>query len=110
MQVKRDFDAVYAADEDPWGIGDADSERYARYRELLLSAARARGAILDVGSGFGAFLARFEGEFDSLHAVELSVEAVSKGSGRFPFIDFEQASAEDLATTRADRRRFDAIV
>jgi SAM-dependent methyltransferase len=110
MRVKRDFDAVYAADEDPWAIGDADSERYERYRELLLSAAVARRAILDVGSGFGAFLARFEGEFESLHAVELSAEAVSKGGARFPFIEFEQGSAEDLAATRADQRHFDSII
>ena len=110
MQVKRDFDEVYAAEEDPWGIGEADSERYTLYRDLLLEHAHNRGSILDIGSGFGAFLARFEGEFESLHAVELSGEAVTRGAQRFPFIDFAQGSAEALERTPADGRKFDAVI
>lgn len=109
-QVRRDFDAVYATEDDPWAIGAADSERYERYRALVLQAVGERGAILDIGSGFGAFLARFEGEFKSLHAIELSASAVRRGRERFPFIDFEEGTAEALDKTRAEHSRFDAIL
>lgn len=109
-QVKRDFEQVYAAEQDPWGIGDADSERYELYRRLILGRDGPRRSLLDVGCGFGAFLARFEGDFEQLVGVELSAIAVEKGRRRFPAIDFVQGSATALNALPAIQRRFDAVV
>lgn len=110
VQVQRDFELVYGAEDDPWAIGDADSERYEHYRELLLEHARTRGALLDVGCGFGAFLARFRGEFDHLSGVEFSHLAVEKGRRRFPFIDLREGVAQKLDAALDRDAAFDAIV
>jgi SAM-dependent methyltransferase len=110
MRVKLDCEAKYVAEKDPWGIGEADSPRYDLYLEWISARARTRGSILDVGCGFGAMLARLHSDFERLHGIELSADAIAKGSERYPFIDFEQGSIEALAATEADRERFDAII
>src|SRR4051812_32969391 len=110
MKVDRDFDLVYGTEKDPWRIGDADSPRYNRYVELLRAHARQRGSLLDIGSGFGALLARFEDDFDELVGVDISAEAVRKGRSRFPGITFYRACAEELPSSPIDGRRFDAIL
>jgi SAM-dependent methyltransferase len=110
MRVKRDFDEIYGTQEDPWSIGAADDDRYDLLRSLLLEAAHERGSILDIGCGFGAFLARFEGEFESLTGIELSEVAVDKGRARFPRIEFFSGSASALEQVGIGQRRFDAIV
>jgi SAM-dependent methyltransferase len=110
MQVRRPFEEIYATEEDPWAIGAADSARYRFYRDLILRHARTRGAALDIGCGFGAFLATLEGEFEHLRGVEVSSTAIEKGARRFPFISFEPGSADDLASTRADGERYDLVV
>jgi SAM-dependent methyltransferase len=110
MRVTRDFEDIYRNQDDPWDIQNADSQRYERYRELVLEHAGERGTMLDIGCGLGAFLARFRGEFASLKGVEISELAVLRGRKRFPFIDFTRGSAADLACVLADARRFDAIV
>ena len=109
MRVDLDHERKYLAEEDPWGIGAADSERYDLYVAAIRDRAR-RGSVLDVGCGFGAMLARLREDFDELHGIELSAEAIRKGSERYPFIAFEQGSIELLERTAADARRFDAIV
>lgn len=96
MRVLRDFDEVYATQSDPWGIGQADSERYDLYHRTTLLHARTRGRLLDVGCGYGAFLARFRGEFEELHGVEVAAQAVDGGRARYPFIEFRQGSAGRL--------------
>ena len=111
MRVVRDFDQVYAGEPDPWAIGDADSDRYELYRRRILEHARRRGRVLDVGCGYGAFLARFEGEFSQLHGVELAGQAVARARLRFPSIDFSQGSADRLADAFADDPgQFDCII
>lgn len=110
MRVIRDFNEIYATEEDPWKIGDADSERYNLYHERLSALARKRGSLLDIGCGFGAFTARFKNDFDTLTGVELSVEAIEKGRGRFPFIEFIAGSADNLGAAVADDRIFDCII
>ncbi len=110
MRVSRDFDRVYREAADPWGIANADSERYELYRRLVLEHARRRGPLLDVGCGLGAFLARFQGEFASLHGVEISARAIARGRRRFPFVDFRRGSAGELARALPQAGRFDAIV
>ena len=109
MRVKRNFEQLYLEETDPWAIGDATSDRYERYRELLLDHAQ-RGSLLDIGCGLGAFLARFDGEFDELVGVETSGEAVRRGRELHPGIEFIHASAAGLATTSLDERRFEAII
>ena len=109
-RVKVDFDAKYAVEEDPWGIADARTPRYELYRERLLAWAGDHSRILDIGSGFGAFLARFEDEFDALDAVELAAAAVAEGARRHPGIRFMQGSAAALEATQADGERYGAVI
>jgi SAM-dependent methyltransferase len=109
VRVKRDFDRVYEAEADPWAIGDARDARYDLYRQLLLRHARGT-RILDIGSGMGAFLARFVDAFDELTAVDTAHAAVERGRRRFPNIEFVHSSAERIAETALDVRRFDAIL
>ncbi len=108
--MKLDCEAKYLTEEDPWGIGEADSKRYDRYVESIRSHARGRASVLDVGCGFGAMLARLRPDFERLHGIELSADAIAKGAERYPFIAFQQGSIEALARTKADRSSFDAIV
>jgi SAM-dependent methyltransferase len=110
VKVTRDFERIYAESTDPWEIGAADSARYLRYGELLDQGATNRDSILDIGCGFGAFLAHFREAFDRLVGVELSTRAIATARERHPFIEFHQASADDLAATPLDADRFGAIV
>lgn len=113
MRVKLDCQQKYRAEEDPWGIGEADSARYDLYVESIRAHVRALGAggdILDVGCGFGAMLARLRPDFERLRGIELSTDAIAKGTERYPFIGFEQGSIEALEATKADSERFDAII
>jgi SAM-dependent methyltransferase len=113
MRVKLDCQQKYRAEEDPWEIGEADSARYDLYVNSIRAHARAHGAcgdVLDVGCGFGAMLARLRPDFERLHGIELSTDAIAKGIERYPFIGFEQGSIEALADSKADSTRFDAII
>jgi ubiquinone/menaquinone biosynthesis C-methylase UbiE len=110
VRVKLDFEQKYATEADPWGIGEADAERYDLYYEELIKAAERRGTILDIGCGMGAFLARFQADFDRLVGVEVSQSGIERGRDRFPFIGFVQGSAYDLEDTLPADERYDAIV
>ena len=109
MRVRRDFDRVYDEQDDPWSIGAADDPRYDLYRERLLAHVRG-GRILDVGSGFGAFLARFGDEFEELIGVETAGEAIRRGRNLRPEIRFVHGQAERLGETALDDESFDAII
>ncbi len=110
MRIALDCEAKYLTEDDPWGIGEADSARYDLYIDLIRSRARAHGSVLDVGCGFGAMLARLRSDFERLHGIELSDAAVAKGAERYPFITFEQGSIDALERTDAHRELFDAIL
>ena len=110
MRVRRDFEQIYASEEDPWGIGDADSERYDLYVGQILAGSRRRGSVLELGCGHGALLARFRDEFDRLIGVELSARAVERGRHRFPFIEFVQGSLTDLDEVLPFAGSFDTII
>ena len=60
MVVRRNFEELYRAEEDPWQIGTADSDRYTTYVEFLRRHAPPSGfsSALDLGCGKGAFTAR----------------------------------------------------
>lgn len=109
MRVTRNFDAVYREQDDPWQIGKADSDRYNFYRDKLLHSATKRSSLLDIGCGFGAFLARFQSDFSDLTGVEISPIAIQKGREKHPFIHFLQGSAAalDQMDLRPD---YDAII
>ena len=110
MRVKRDFGQIYAAEDDPWAIGEADSERYELYRRIVLDRSEQRRTILDIGCGFGAFLARFEDDFDELIGVEVSERAIEEGRHRYPFVHYVNGSAEALDAALPDDRTYDTIV
>jgi SAM-dependent methyltransferase len=109
VQVKRNFDRIYAEEGDPWSIGAAADPRYDQYRELVLSRAHG-GSLLDVGCGLGAFLARFRDRFDELTGVETAAGAVRRARQAHPDIEFVHARAEQLAQTALHGREFDAIL
>lgn len=109
IRVDRNFEEVYEAESDPWGIGDAESPRYNRYVELLRPYVK--GSVLDIGCGMGALLARFRNEASELFGVELSRIAIERGVQRFPFIQFYQGSATSMEDVVAiDGRCFDVII
>src|SRR4051812_2063698 len=110
MRIRLDPDAMYASHADPWSIGDARTDRYDAYRRALLAHARDRSTILDIGSGFGAFLGRFRDDFERAYAIEPASAAVAAGRRRHPWITFEVGSAGALERTSAHARRFGAIV
>jgi SAM-dependent methyltransferase len=109
VQVKRDFDRIYAEEADPWAIGSASIPRYDRYRDLLLARVPG-GSLLDIGCGLGAFLARFRDDFEQLTGVETAAEAIRRGREAHPGIEFVHSGAERLADSGLDQRTFDAIV
>jgi SAM-dependent methyltransferase len=94
MRVKRDFESLYRVDRDPWKIGDADSDRYNQYFNLI--ARHVRGTVLDIGCGTGAFLARCTGA-SRLVGVEISGTAIEAGRARSPHVEFIQGSAGSLS-------------
>jgi len=110
MQVKRDFNQIYRDEADPWSIGEADSERYALYRSLIRERKPTGVAALDIGCGFGAFLAHFKGAFERLDGVDVSALAIEKGKRRFPYLRFFQGSAAGLDRVPGLTGRYDLIV
>lgn len=112
MKVSRNFSEIYRTETDPWNIGEANAPRYGVYHDAILKwCSGTRNVILDVGSGFGAFLSRFREQFRTLVAVELSTEAILKGQERFPFIAFRQGDAGRLAALETDfAGRCDAVI
>ena len=110
MRVKRDFNRIYRDEEDPWAIGAADSERYALYRALIRERMPSGRAVLDIGCGFGAFLAHLRDRFPRLDGVDCSAVAIEKGRRRFPFIRFLQGSADDLGRLDGLAPRYDLIL
>ncbi len=110
MQVKRDFDLIYREQPDPWQIGAADSDRYNLYFNLIRAHACGKASILDIGCGFGAFLARFQGDYEHLVGVELSKLAIQKGQQKHPFIQFIQGSADQLGQCMPPASCYDTIV
>jgi SAM-dependent methyltransferase len=110
MRARLDCERMYASEVDPWGIGEADSTRYDLYVDSIRSRIDARGSVLDVGCGFGSMLARLRSDFDRLHGIELSSDAIAEGAARYPFIELEQGSIDALERTEANDDRFDAII
>jgi ubiquinone/menaquinone biosynthesis C-methylase UbiE len=110
LRVKRNFDLVYQTQNDPWDIGNADSHRYNLYYQLVLQYSKSKRRLLDIGCGFGAFLARFKDDYGQLIGIEISREAILKGKKRFPFITFIEGSAEHLEQVFGDSEKFDTIL
>jgi SAM-dependent methyltransferase len=110
MRVRRDFDRIYAVEDDPWGIGDADSERYDLYVDRIVAASRRRDSILELGCGYGALLARLSPEFGRAVGVDVSARAIERGQQRFRSIEFVHGSLADLEAALPTAGAFDTIV
>jgi len=110
MRVKRDFDRIYGDEDDPWAIGAADSDRYALYRSLIREHKPSGESVLDIGCGFGAFLAHYRDTFRRLDGVDFSALAIEKGRRRFPFIRFRQGSAGGLDRLDDLADRYDLVI
>ncbi len=112
MVVKRNFEELYRAEEDPWQIGSADSERYRTYLEFLgrqTPGARFASA-LDLGCGKGAFTARLLPLARQVTGIELSEIAVAKARAAHPKIRFLQGDARRLGDLALPGRSFDLVV
>lgn len=110
MYLKRNFKKIYEDENDPWSIGDADSERYDFYYSLIIENSIKKNNILDIGCGYGAFLNRFSNYFQSLTGVELVKEAVEKASKKYGHIKFLQGSANQLSLLSALEIKYDTII
>ena len=110
MRVRRDFEEIYATEEDPWKIGDANSRRYDLYVQRILEASERRGSVLELGCGFGALLARFADHFERLVGMEIAAAAIERGRERFPFIEFHRGSLADPAAALPVAESFDTII
>ena len=64
--------------------GDAEPERFAERRELLLAEVAGGDRVLDLGCGDGAFAAALTGAGAVVTAVDVSGEAVRRARGRAP--------------------------
>ncbi len=64
--------------------GDAEPERFAERRELLLAEVAAGDRVLDLGCGDGAFAAALTGAGAVVTAVDVSGEAVRRARRRAP--------------------------
>lgn len=64
--------------------GDAEPERFAERRELLLAQVAGGDRVLDLGCGDGAFAAALTGAGAVVTAVDVSGEAVRRARGRAP--------------------------
>ena len=80
MVVKRNFEKLYRREEDPWEIGQADSERYGTYLEAIRAITPPGGFLsaLDLGCGKGAFTTRLSGLTRKLTGVDVSEIAIAK--------------------------------
>lgn len=110
MRVKRNFEQIYASEEDPWAIGAADSDRYDLYVDRIVARSGRRGSVLEIGCGHGAFLARLSDSFDRLVGVDVSAQAVQLAGERFPSIEFKQGSLADLDVVLPEAGLFDTII
>ncbi len=70
--------------------GDAEPERFAERRELLLAHVRDGDRVLDLGCGDGAFAAVLTGAGAAVTAVDVSGEAVRRAGERAPLARVEQ--------------------
>lgn len=109
MRVRLKPDRFYRAFADPWSIGSASSPRYDHYRNLILEHVAARGCVLDIGCGYGSFLARLSSDFDELSGLDASKIAIDGASLRHPHVRFVHGSAEDPPAELGERR-YDLII
>ena len=112
MVVRRNFEQLYRQEEDPWSIGNAESERYDAYLKWIRQAAPPDGfaAALDLGAGLGAFTARLAPLSRSTTGVELSEIAVAKARARYPQIRFLRGDIRRLEDLGLPEGSFELIV
>ncbi len=72
--------------------GDAEPERFAERRDLLLGHVAAGDRVLDLGCGDGAFAAALTGAGAGVTAVDVSGEAVRRARVRAPHALVEQVA------------------
>lgn len=112
MTVRVDFERKYAAEEDPWQIGDATAERYSLVLELVRSATPGvplpRG--IDFGCGQGAFTARVAPLVREMWGVDVSAMAVARATARHPSIRFIQGDVRRLRWLRLPAASFDLAI
>jgi SAM-dependent methyltransferase len=76
------FEALYAADEDPWGFATSPYERAKYDRTVAALGDRRFGAALEVGCSIGVLTARLAARCDRLLAVDVAPTAVARARAR----------------------------
>ncbi|MEN0077090.1 MAG: SAM-dependent methyltransferase [Paracraurococcus sp.] len=76
------FDAIYAADADPWRFASSDYER-AKYAATLAALPRPRyGRAFEIGCSIGVLTAQLAARCDALLAVDLAEAALAAARAR----------------------------
>src|SRR5262245_11882744 len=111
MVVRRNFEELYRCEEDPWQIGDADSERYREYLEELRrhSTAAVFSRAVDLGCGKGAFTGKLGSLAREITGVEISEVAVAKARSAHPAVQFRQGDARRLEDLALPTEAFDLV-
>jgi SAM-dependent methyltransferase len=88
------FEALYAADSDPWRFATSDYEQ-AKYRQTMASLPRERyGSALEVGCSIGILTGLLAARCDKLLALDVAEAALSQARvncAAFPRVSFARA-------------------
>lgn len=103
------FDALYAADPDPWGF-ETSAYEDAKYTATLAALARPRyPSAVEIGCSIGVLTARLATRCDSLLGIDVADAALARAAARCasqPHVGFARSSLPDAPPPG----RFDLIV
>lgn len=100
------FDALYAADPDPWRFATSDYERGKYAATVAALPSRRFAAALEVGCSIGILTAQLALHCDQLLALDVAEAALAQARARCPGVIFERRTVPD----EWPPGRFDLIV
>ena len=100
------FEALYAADPDPWRFATSDYERDKYAASLAALPAGGFGAALEVGCSIGVFTRQLAPRCKTLLAIDVAEGALAQARARCPGVRFERRAVPE----QWPPDRFDLIV